>query len=72
MAVTTNVNATSKPILSRLELMAYLRISKNSFWRLQRSPDAIPGYRVGGLLRFRRADVDEWLSKHPVEPSEAA
>lgn len=28
----------------------------------------IPFRKVGGLLRFRRADVDAWLDEHRVQP----
>lgn len=46
------------------ELAAYLRISPNSIYKMtaRKAVFRIPHIRIGGKLRFRRADVDEWLT----------
>lgn len=50
------------------ELAAMLRLSKRSVWRL-RSAGALPEpYRIGGLVRWRRADIDAWIAGGCVPP----
>lgn len=59
MTQTTDIEGLLKPA----EAAAYLRVHVVTLaqWRLQkRGP---PFVRVGHLVRYRRADVDEWLTK---------
>lgn len=47
-------------LLSPKQLAEYLQLSQRTVYRLlERS--GLPGVKVGGQWRFRRADVDQWL-----------
>jgi len=41
-----------------------VKVSTLYSWAYMRK---IPHYKIGGLLRFGEADIDEWLSKQRVE-----
>lgn len=46
------------------DVAAYLRIPTNSIYKMtaRKARQPIPHLRISGRLRFRRADIDEWLS----------
>jgi excisionase family DNA binding protein len=44
------------------ELAAYLKVHRVTVYRLA-SRRGLPGFRIGTELRFRRADIDEWIKK---------
>jgi excisionase family DNA binding protein len=52
---------TNELLLTPLEAAAYLRISVATLLRRSRTLE-IPGVRVGKLWRYRKLDLDEWLS----------
>jgi prophage regulatory protein len=37
--------------------------------RLSRQPGFPDAFRVGGSLRWRRADVDDWIEKQAISPA---
>lgn len=47
-------------LLSPKQLAEYLQLSQRTIYRLLERGD-IPGVKVGGQWRFRKATVDEWL-----------
>ena len=47
-------------ILTVKELAEYLRINEKTAYRLA-SEQRLPGFRVGGSWRFRKAAVDAWI-----------
>ena len=47
-------------ILTVKELAEYLRINEKTAYRLA-SEQKLPGFRVGGSWRFRKAAVDAWI-----------
>lgn len=55
------------------DVAAYLRIPISSIYKMtaRRAAVCIPHIRIGGKLRFRRADVDHWLSLLSTSKSEA-
>ncbi len=53
-------------LLTIRELASALRISRTSAYRLVERRD-LPFYKVGGALRFRWSDVEEFLSRGRVE-----
>ena len=58
-AVTTDV----EPLMDVEQLAAYLRVHANSVYRLVRSK-RIPHVRMSRkTIRFRKADIDRWLSE---------
>jgi len=44
------------------EVAAYLRLSKDTVYRMAQS-GKIPASKVGTQWRFRQSDVDEWLEQ---------
>lgn len=46
------------------EVSAYLRIPVSSVYRMtaRKARVRIPHIRIGGTLRFRQSDVDQWLT----------
>jgi excisionase family DNA binding protein len=55
------------PIMTVRDVAAYLNCHYSTVYRLLRS-GAIPGFRLGGDWRFRREDLDRWISDHHVVP----
>jgi excisionase family DNA binding protein len=49
------------------EISQYLGVPKSHVYALVEARE-IPFYRIGRLLRFRKADIDSWLNKKRVEP----
>lgn len=33
-------------------------------------PESLPHYKLGGLLRFKREEIEEWVEQHRVEREE--
>ena len=57
-----------KEILNIDELSEYLSIKKSSLYSKVEMKE-IPFYRIGRLLRFKKAEIDHWLEKSRVAPS---
>jgi len=45
------------------ELEEYLRISKWTLYRWIKEKD-LPVYKLGGLNRFRKSEIDEWIMRY--------
>ncbi len=58
-------------ILIIKEVAEYLRITEKTAYRLA-SEQKIPGFKVGGSWRFRRAEIDDWIEAQRTKngPSE--
>ena len=48
--------------LTTEEVLAYLRITPRTIYRLIRSGE-LPALRIGRQWRFRRTDLDAWLER---------
>ena len=48
--------------LTTEEVLAYLRITPRTIYRLIRSGE-LPALRIGRQWRFRRADLDAWIER---------
>lgn len=48
-------------IMTVREVAAYLKIKEKTAYRLA-SEGRIPGFKVGGSWRFRRKDIESWIS----------
>jgi excisionase family DNA binding protein len=48
-------------ILTLDELAAYLKIGKRTLYGLA-AKGKIPAFKVGGVWRFRRAEIDQWIA----------
>jgi len=68
---TETLNSTgTKPLLTIDEAADYLAITKATLytWRSRRIGYGPPAVKVGGCLRFRRSDLDAWITAHTEEP----
>ncbi len=48
-------------ILTLDELAAYLKIGKRTLYGLTAKGE-IPAFKVGGVWRFRRGEIDQWIA----------
>lgn len=44
------------------ELAAYLKVGKRTVYRLA-AAKKIPAFKVGGTWRFRRQEIDQWITE---------
>lgn len=61
-------------LMSQGDVARYLNFSRTKIWRQRRSGEFPLPCEIGGQLRWRRGDIDDWLDsrpKHdPVRPPE--
>ena len=50
----------AEEILTPIELAKYLRVRRNTIYRLLRE-NKIPGFRVGSEWRFSSRQIDRWI-----------
>ncbi len=53
------MNNEKEPLMTRKELGEYLKICVSSVDSL-----GIPNFKIGRSVRYRKSDVDDWLSKN--------
>ena len=51
-------------LLSPHELALFLGVPLRTIYRWRYQGDGPPGFRVGRHVRYRRADVEQWLEDH--------
>jgi len=49
-------------IMTIKELTEYLKLKEKTAYKLV-AEGKIPGFKVGGAWRFRKAEIDKWISK---------
>lgn len=49
-------------IMTIKEVAAYLKLKEKTAYRLV-AEGKIPGFKVGGSWRFKRADIEEWIEE---------
>lgn len=47
-------------IMTIREVAEYLKLTDKTAYRLA-AEGKLPGFKVGGAWRFRKADIDEWI-----------
>lgn len=52
----------SEEIFTIKELAAYLKLAEKTAYRLA-SDAKLPGFKVGGAWRFRKAEIDRWIKQ---------
>ncbi len=52
-----------EPLMSSKQLAAYLGVSVETIYYYRTRGIAPPAVRVGGTLRWRESDVEEWLNR---------
>ncbi|MEE9228005.1 MAG: helix-turn-helix domain-containing protein [Acidimicrobiia bacterium] len=57
-----------EPLLSTQELAEFLHVPIATIYAWRYRQQGPPGFRVGRHLRYRRSDVEEWIS-HQLEDS---
>ncbi len=56
-------NADIPPLMTVFEVARVLRISTRSVWRLVTSSKLVEPIRIGGSIRWRRADLQDWIAR---------
>jgi excisionase family DNA binding protein len=56
-----------EPLLDYRSLARYIRISESALrcWVMQ---GRLPFFKIGKAVRFRRSEIDSWLTAHRVKP----
>jgi len=49
-------------ILTLKEVAKYLKLAEKTAYRLT-AEGRLPGFKVGGSWRFRKADIEKWIEK---------
>jgi len=60
---------TPKEFLTIDDVTRYLNVKRSCVYSLVEA-GAIPHYRIGRLIRFKRHDIDQWMENHRQDPSE--
>lgn len=55
----------SKEVLTLEEAITYTGCARSTLYRLT-SAKEIPHYKLGQALRFKKSELDEWLTRHKV------
>ncbi len=58
-------------VMTVREVAGYLKVKERTIYRLVASGD-MPGFKVGGSWRFRKAVVDRWTDANTVRPVAAS
>ena len=56
------MNQADSEILTLDEVSVYLKAGKKTLYRLVQQGE-IPGFKLGGTWRFRRAELDCWIAE---------
>ena len=65
-----DTDAGFQAFLTTEEVLAYLRITPRTVYRLIRSGE-LPALRIGRQWRFRRTDLDAWLERQRTLPAQS-
>jgi len=49
-------------ILTIKEVAGYLKVTERTIYRLSQAKK-IPSFKVGGMWRFLRVDIDRWITR---------
>lgn len=58
----TSVSPMTSDIMTIKEVAEYLKITQKTAYRLA-AEGKLPGFKVGGSWRFRRADLSDWIGQ---------
>jgi predicted DNA-binding transcriptional regulator AlpA len=72
-AVTATLRGDPSALLTLNQLLEILACSRTTLWRLREAPDfPRPILLSATAVRYRRRDVDTWISKRSQSPTGAA
>jgi excisionase family DNA binding protein len=57
------MNDAIQELMTPQEVAGYLKVSKNKIYQLVKQ-EGMPAYVIGGNLRFKREQIDIWLTDH--------
>ncbi len=49
-------------VMTVRKMVEYLKVKERTIYRLV-AKGGIPAFKVGGSWRFRRAEIDEWITR---------
>jgi excisionase family DNA binding protein len=55
------ISASENEILTIKQVALYLRVTDRTIYRLA-AAKKIPAFKVGGMWRFRRGELDQWIA----------
>ena len=56
----------SEGVLTLAEVAAYLKVTERTIYRLA-GAKKIPAFKVGGVWRFRKTDIDDWINSQSLD-----
>ncbi len=56
-------------ILTLKEVAVYLKLAEKTAYRLA-AEGKLPGFKVGGSWRFRRQDIERWITRQQANKKE--
>jgi len=56
----------TEDILTLKEVAKYLKLAEKTAYRLA-AEGKLPGFKVGGSWRFKRADIESWIADSKVK-----
>ncbi|ART78923.1 methylation-associated defense system helix-turn-helix domain-containing protein MAD1 [Oceanisphaera avium] len=56
----------SDEVLTIKEVAEYLKVNERTIYRLAASGE-LPGFRVGNAWRFKKSDLEEWISSQAAQ-----
>jgi len=60
----------NREILTLSEIAEYLKVAERTIYRLA-GERKLPAFKVGGVWRFSRAEIDEWIRRQTKTASGA-
>ncbi len=57
-----SLSAEGEGILTIKEVADYLKVTERTIYRLSQAKK-IPSFKVGGMWRYLRKDIDAWISR---------
>jgi excisionase family DNA binding protein len=57
--------SSGEEVLTLPEVAAYLKVTERTIYRLA-AGKKIPAFKVGGVWRFSRGDIDRWIKQQSV------
>lgn len=64
--VTTGASEMPEEIMTLKEVAEYLKLAEKTAYRLA-ADGTIPGFKVGGSWRFRKAVIEDWIDRLTVK-----
>ena len=57
----------TEPMMTINEVAEMLGVSSKTIYRLKSKPDGIRAYKVGGCVRFKRSEVEDYIQSQVVK-----